>query len=122
MVTLSPSAVDNLWACPVCWMLETRSSGPRMGSVATNFGSLIHTVAQKATEAGLDMPEQHTAISDMDNIDAITEQMYAEYERLRGGLNGIADPAQRYQALKKDEQAKDALRNIATYLRSIESW
>ena len=115
VVTLSPSAVDNLWACPVCWMLENRFSGPRMGSVATNFGSLIHTVAQKATEAGLDMPEQHTAISDMDNIDAITEQMYAEDERLRGDLNGITDPAQRYQALKKDEQAKDALRNIATY-------
>lgn len=115
VVTLSPSAVDNLWACPVCWMLENRFSGPRMGSVATNFGSLIHTVAQKVTEAGLDMPEQHTAISDMDNIDAITEQMYAEYERLRGDLNGITDPAQRYQALKKDEQAKDALRNIATY-------
>lgn len=115
VVTLSPSAVDNLWACPVCWMLENRFSGPRMSSVATNFGSLIHTVAQKATEAGLDMPEQHTAISDMDNIDAITEQMYAEYERLRGDLNGITDPAQRYQALKKDEQAKDALRNIATY-------
>ena len=115
VVTLSPSAVDNLWACPVCWMLENRFSGPRMGSVATNFGSLIHTVAQKATEARLDMPEQHTAISDMDNIDAITEQMYAEYERLRGDLNGITDPAQRYQALKKDEQAKDALRNIATY-------
>ena len=115
VVTLSPSAVDNLWACPVCWMLENRFSGPRMGSVATNFGSLIHTVAQKATEAGLDMPEQHTAISDMDNIDAITEQMYAEYERLRGDLNGITDPAQRYQSLKKDEQAKDALRNIATY-------
>lgn len=115
VVTLSPSAVDNLWACPVCWMLENRFSGPRMGSVATNFGSLIHTVAQKATEAGLDLPEQHIAISDMDNIDAITEQMYAEYERLRGDLNGITDPAQRYQALKKDEQAKDALRNIATY-------
>lgn len=115
VVTLSPSAVDNLWACPVCWMLENRFSGPRMGSVATNFGSLIHTVAQKATEAGLDMPEQRTAISDMDNIDAITEQMYAEYERLRGDLKGITDPAQRYQALKKDEQAKDALRNIATY-------
>lgn len=115
VVTLSPSAVDNLWACPVCWMLENRFSGPRMGSVATNFGSLIHTVAQKATEAGLDMPEQHTAISDVDNINAITEWMYAEYKRLCGDFNAIADPAQRYQALKKDEQAKDALRNIATY-------
>ena len=24
VVTLSPSAVDSLWACPVCWMLENR--------------------------------------------------------------------------------------------------
>lgn len=115
VVTLSPSAVDNLWACPVCWMLENRFSGPRMGSVATSFGSLIHKVAQQATEAGLDMPEHHTAISDVDNINAITEWMYAEYKRLCGDFNAIADPAQRYQALKKDEQAKDALRNIATY-------
>ena len=36
VVTLSPSAVDNLWACPVCWMLENRFSGPRMGSVAAD--------------------------------------------------------------------------------------
>ena len=115
VVTLSPSAVDNLWACPVCWMLENRFSGPRMGSVATSFGSLIHKVAQQATEAGLDMPEHHTAISDVDNINAITEWMYAEYKRLCGDFNAISDPAQRYQALKKDEQAQEALRNIATY-------
>ena len=115
VVTLSPSAVDNLWACPVCWMLENRFSGPRMGSVATSFGSLIHKVAQQATEAGLDMPEHHTAISDVDNINAVTEWMYAEYKRLCGDFNAIADPAQRYQALKKDEQAQEALRNIATY-------
>ena len=92
VVTLSPSAVDNLWACPVCWMLENRFSGPRMGSVATSFGSLIHKVAQQATEAGLDMPEHHTAISDVDNINAITEWMYAEYKRLCGDFNAIADP------------------------------
>ena len=96
-------------------MLENRFSGPRMGSVATSFGSLIHKVAQQATEAGLDMPEHHTAISDVDNINAITEWMYAEYKRLCGDFNAIADPAQRYQALKKDEQAQEALRNIATY-------
>ncbi|MFR6531285.1 MAG: hypothetical protein ACLUPW_10790 [Bifidobacterium pseudocatenulatum] len=95
--------------------MENRFSGPRMGSVATSFGSLIHKVAQQATEAGLDMPEHHTAISDVDNINAITEWMYAEYKRLCGDFNAIADPAQRYQALKKDEQAQEALRNIATY-------
>ena len=58
VVTLSPSAVDSLWACPVCWMLENRFAGPRMGSAATSFGSLIHAVAQQATEAGLDLPQK----------------------------------------------------------------
>lgn len=115
VVTLSPSAVDRLWACPVCWMLENRFAGPRMGSVATNFGSLIHNVAQKATEAGLDLPQNHTALNDEENIENITQWMMAEYERLRGDLNAIPDPKERYEALGKDERAVDALRNIATY-------
>ena len=54
MVTLSPSAVDSLWACPVCWMLENRFAGPRPSSVATSFGTLIHAVAQQGSEEGLD--------------------------------------------------------------------
>lgn len=115
MVTLSPSAVDSLWACPVCWMLENRFAGPRMGSAATSFGSLIHAVAQQATEAGLDLPPNHTAVSDEDNIDEIAQWMISRYKTLRGDLNAIDDPEERYKALGKDAKASVALRNIATY-------
>ena len=115
VVTLSPSAVDSLWACPVCWMLENRFAGPRMGSAATSFGSLIHAVAQQATEAGLDLPQNHTAVSDEDNIDEITQWMISRYKTLRGDLNAIDDPEERYKALGKDAKASVALRNIATY-------
>ena len=115
VVTLSPSAVDSLWACPVCWMLENRFAGPRMGSAATSFGSLIHTVAQQATETGLDLPQNHTAVSDEDNIDEITQWMIGRYKTLRGDLNAIDDPEERYKALGKDAKASVALRNIATY-------
>lgn len=115
VVTLSPSAVDSLWACPVCWMLENRFAGPRMGSAATSFGSLIHAVAQQATEAGLDLPQNHTAVSDEDDIDKITQWMIGRYKTLRGDLNAIDDPEERYKALGKDAKASVALRNIATY-------
>lgn len=115
VVTLSPSAVDSLWACPVCWMLENRFAGPRMGSAATSFGSLIHAVAQQATEAGLDLPQNHTAVSDEDNIDEIAQWMIGRYKTLRGDLNAIDDPEERYKALGKDAKASVALRNIATY-------
>ena len=115
VVTLSPSAVDSLWACPVCWMLENRFAGPRMGSAATSFGSLIHAVAQQATEAGLDLPQNHTAVSDEDNIDEIAQWMISRYKTLRGDLNAIDDPEERYKALGKDAKASVALRNIATY-------
>ena len=115
VVTLSPSAVDSLWACPVCWMLENRFAGPRMGSAATGFGSIIHAVAQKATEAGLDLPSNHTETSDEDNIESITQWMLRQYEGMRADPDAIADPEERYKALGKDAKAADALRNIATY-------
>lgn len=115
VVTLSPSAVDSLWACPVCWMLENRFAGPRMGSAATGFGSIIHAVAQKATEAGLDLPLNHTGTSDEDNIESITQWMLRQYEGMRADPDAIADPEERYKAFGKDAKAADALRNIATY-------
>ena len=35
-------------------MMENRFTGPRAGSVATSFGSLIHAVAETASNEGLD--------------------------------------------------------------------
>lgn len=115
VVTLSPSAVDKLWGCPVCWMLENRFAGPRAGSAAASFGSVIHDVLRRASEEGLDLPGNHTNLSDVENIDAIARWMLDEYGRLRGDLRAITDPAQRYDALRKDKDAAETLRNAATY-------
>ena len=115
VVTVSPSAVDKLWGCPVCWMLENRFAGPRAGSAAASFGSVIHGVLQKASEEGLDLPGNHTNLNDVENIDAIVRWMLDEYGRRREDLQSITDPAQRYAALRKDGEAAETLRNAATY-------
>ena len=115
VVTVSPSAVDKLWGCPVCWMLENRFAGPQTSSAAASFGSVIHDVLQKASEEGFDLPSAHTNISDVENIETVTQWMLDEYGRQRDDLQAIADPAQRYAALKKDKEAEETLRNAATY-------
>ena len=56
-----------------------------------------------------------TAVSDEDNIDEIAQWMISRYKTLRGDLNAIDDPEERYKALGKDAKASVALRNIATY-------
>lgn len=125
MVTLSPSAVDSLWACPVCWMLENRFAGPRPSSVATSFGTLIHAVAQQGSEEGLDHLShnaQTLAALGLDStagterrIEAVTARLNAIYQSKRPDPNAIADTRNRYEATRKDESAADALRNIADY-------
>ena len=125
MVTLSPSAVDSLWACPVCWMLENRFAGPRPSSVATSFGTLIHAVAQQGSEEGLDHLShnaQALAALGLDStagterrIEAVSARLNAIYQSKRPDPNAIADTRNRYEATRKDESAADALRNIADY-------
>lgn len=114
-VTLSPSQVDRIWACPVCWMLESQFAGPRPSNAATSFGTLIHKVAQLASEAGLDAPDFMAGSSEDDRIKAITARMMDMYHELADDLNAIDDPEQRYRAESKDEGAERTLTDIATY-------
>lgn len=107
VVTLSPSAVDRLWACPVCWLLENRFSGPRPGSVATGFGSLIHEVACLGSRNGLDLDGHDTQ--------KVADQLMEIYRSLRPDPAAIADPRQRYEAIRRDESASDVLSHIAAY-------
>ncbi|QOL33247.1 PD-(D/E)XK nuclease family protein [Bifidobacterium eulemuris] len=106
-VVLSPSSVDRLWSCPVCWLLENRFAGPRPGSAATGFGSLIHAVAQRGSEEGLDL-------SDMTE-DNIQRRLTAIYESMRPNPDAVADVRERYNLIKKDRSAPDALASIAHY-------
>ena len=105
MVTLSPSAVDSLWACPVCWMLENRFAGPRPSSVATSFGTLIHAVAQQGSEEGLDHLShnaQALAALGLDStagaerrIEAVSARLNAIYQSKRPDPNAISDTRNR---------------------------
>lgn len=125
VAALSPSAVDSLWACPVCWMLENRFAGPRPGSVATAFGTLIHAVAQQGSEEGLDRlnsdPERMQSLgldasaTSVQRIDAVTARLRTIYESKRTDPNTITDTRDRYAAIRKDDAAADMLSNIAGY-------
>lgn len=125
VVVLSPSAVDNLWACPVCWLLENRFAGPRPSSVDASFGTLIHAVAQQGSEEGLDQLNQHPdmlgklgldeAAAASQRISAVAERLNAIYQSKRQDPAAIADTKDRYRAISRDESAADMLANIATY-------
>ncbi|KAE8127023.1 MULTISPECIES: PD-(D/E)XK nuclease family protein [Bifidobacterium] len=115
VVSLYPSAVDGLWACPVCWLLENRFAGPQRGSAATAFGTLIHAVAQNASENGFDMPDFLSELPEDERITALTERMMDIYRELRGDPQSIDDPASRYSAIRKDNDAEAVIANIARY-------
>lgn len=115
MVVLSPSQVDRLWSCPVCWMLESQFAGPRPSNAATSFGSVIHNVAQQASDEGLDAPDFMAGSPDDERIATITDRMMEMYRNLADDLDAIDDPEQRYRAERKDEGAQQTLGNIATY-------
>ncbi len=113
--TLSPSAVDQLWGCPVCWLLENRFAGPKAGSAATNFGTLIHTVAEQGSKEGLDLPDFMAGKSVEERVSAATSRLLGIYNGLKPDLSTITNPRERYSAMRKDEQAEATLANIASY-------
>ncbi|PLS27474.1 PD-(D/E)XK nuclease superfamily [Bifidobacterium parmae] len=115
VVSLSPSAVDRLWECPVCWLLENRFAGPRPGSAATGFGTLIHAVAQQGSEEGLDLPGFMADATREERLEAVTGRLVAIYDGLKPDPADIDDPAARYAAIRKDEQAQATLANLAAY-------
>lgn len=114
-VTLSPSAVDGLWACPVCWLLEHRLAGPAVGNASQHFGTVIHHVAQLASEEGLDLPTWKAEVPVPERIEAVTERMMELYRQERGGLEEDADVAEQYRAVRNDAEAEHTLANIASY-------
>ncbi|WP_044087373.1 PD-(D/E)XK nuclease family protein [Bifidobacterium bombi] len=115
LVVLSPSQVDEIWGCPVCWLLSRKFSGPAPSSSATGFGTLIHKVAQMASEEGLDSPDYLEGRGTQERIDSIAESMMEMYRGLRTEPDSIVDPAQRYKAIAKDMNARTTLGHIASY-------
>ncbi|KAB8292638.1 PD-(D/E)XK nuclease family protein [Bifidobacterium avesanii] len=109
VVSLSPSAVDGLWACPVCWLLENRFAGPRRGGAAASFGTIMHAVAEQASREGLDMPDRGL------DADAIAARMGEIYASLRPDADAIDDVRERYAAARRDADAAGMIANMAAY-------
>lgn len=114
-VTLSPSSVDSIWSCPVCWLLERRCSGPQSGGVRAGFGTLVHEVAQRGSEERLDMPGAVAAEGAGNRIAAVSERLMAIYRSLRRDPQTIESPTDRYAALQLDRSAETMMTHIATY-------
>lgn len=114
-VTLSPSSADGLWGCPVCWLLSHRLAGPVMGTVSTSFGSVMHAVAQRGSEEGLDLPAFMAGATHEERMAAVTGRLTAIYRDLREDPSLITDTRSRYQAMTKDDGVDVALNNLASY-------
>lgn len=112
-VRLSPSAVDGIWNCPVCWLLDAKFSGPRAGGVDTGFGSLIHAVAEQASLAGLDLPDG--TVSPERRIAEVTEWMIGRYAQLRPDPDAVTNVRERYRLLRKERNVPVIMRHIAEY-------
>lgn len=108
-ILLSPSQVDAIWACPICWKLEKIYGGPQKSSGILNFGTLIHQVAQIATEQHWDDPKEHLTCEE------ITERMWKQYEQLRGTNNETDDPEESYRVRNREAQARTMIEHIANY-------
>ena len=115
VVALSPSSVDDLWGCPVCWLLEKQCSGPQSSGLHAGFGSLIHEVAQRGSEEHLDMPGGVPGESAETRIAAVAERLMAIYRSLRGDPQTIESPTDRYTAMTLDQSAEGMLTHIAWY-------
>lgn len=125
VVTLSPSAVDGLWACPVCWMLEHQFAGPQPGSVNAGFGTLIHAVAQQGSEERLDHLHDDDEVlrglglnassTSEQRVQAVAERLIEIYRCKRPDPDAIADVQERYRSIRKDDSASDMLEHVASY-------
>lgn len=114
-VTLSPSAVDSIWSCPVCWMMQNRFAGPRPGSVASTFGSIIHHVVEQAALEGLDAVDFMGEFSLETRITAITERMLHIYEALKLDPATVREPENKFSAMRNDANARKVLGSVAQY-------
>ncbi|BDR54281.1 ATP-dependent DNA helicase UvrD [Bombiscardovia apis] len=118
-VTLSPSAVDNIWACPLEWAMGSQFTGPQPSSVAMSFGSLIHKVAEDAANQGLDRPERGKlgvdAVGNVELIEAATDKMMDIYHELVQGFPEFSSPKDAYDIRSRDAQVRKIVGNIASY-------
>ncbi|TCD54429.1 hypothetical protein EJ419_03415 [Alloscardovia theropitheci] len=120
-VRLSPSSVEKIWGCAICYRLENQLSGPQANTAATSFGTLIHSVAQWASEEmffdSADFYED--AVKSLGSsakvVETVAQEMKAHYDELRTAPDVDANMNEYLREVKNDQLASDILHNIAYY-------
>ncbi|WP_314688542.1 PD-(D/E)XK nuclease family protein [uncultured Bifidobacterium sp.] len=124
LVPLSPSTVDAIWSCPVCALLERQMSGPTPSGVAMSFGTIIHRVAQVASERGLDRPDASLHGPDggglptddaNGRIRALTGELKGIYGEVRGPLDAADGVGDIFRVRGRERGVTDILRDISAY-------
>lgn len=105
--SLSPSAVDAIWACPLRWSLQERFAGPRRSSEDMTFGTIIHNCAQWATDNGYDRSMAQ---------DELFSALRQHYSQLREQSHYTASTSEElFKQQSNDHEVEEVLHNIATY-------
>lgn len=120
-VSLSPSAADMAWGCPICYLFDRRLSGPSAPSPAADYGTLIHKVLQTAAEQKLDMEygeryRDADAEIQQDVLSGLTDALMEIYRREKTDIDTEHITQDVYRALRNDASAQAVLQNAAFYL------
>ncbi|MFT8592348.1 MAG: PD-(D/E)XK nuclease family protein [Bifidobacterium sp.] len=115
-VVLTPSAVDAIWQCPLEWVLSSQLTGPMPSNVNMQFGTLIHKVAQIATEEGLDRLASHAPAEGHEALKAtLTERLEEIYADLVKGDVEQSSPEDMFESASKRRLVPTILHNLASY-------
>lgn len=120
-VLLSPSSVDSLWQCPVCWKLEKQCLGPQPSGAQMSIGSLVHEVLQWASEQGLDRIDESMLANGGERlIDKLAKTLYTQYEERaashRAAWAADMNAEQRYGLAAKQSNVEAMMRRAACYM------
>ena len=125
VVSLSPSAVDSLWACPVCGLLNRQLAGPQPGSAATYFGTLIHETARWASENKhydfMNTELEESTVKKVESKEVSVENsLDSQYAAQVSRINEIANRMEEYYESIAPELAdiRDAKSGILRFLDS----
>lgn len=119
-ITLSPSAVDAAWDCPICYLLDRKLHGPSDSSLATSYGTLIHAVAQEATEQGLDLlyGQEYAQAADskqQEILVSLTGKLKEIYGQKKIEIDTSIMTEDVYRAVRNDSQTDLVLQRLAFY-------
>lgn len=117
LASLSPSDVNALDACAICWKMSRDFAGPTLSSSQQQQGNIIHAILEHATLIGIDLPDyQHTHYSGTreEQIEQCATELEAIGEQYRN--TDMAQQGQEaFEQAVQEEAFHQILTNVATY-------